>query len=144
MGDPTRPTRPIGQPEPPPAGRVVRERETVVGEDPLLEELRRVRFWSYFASAVGVAASILAVIALIVALGNDNNDNNSNAATSAEVSALHSDVSAAKADAARARLHRPGHLRQARLAHEPGARSWRRRRRTRPRSRTTSPRSSRT
>ena len=91
----------------------------MVGEDPLLEELRRVRFWSYSASAVGIAASILAVDRPDRGARQQQHDNNSNAATSAEVSALQSDVSAAKADAA-VRARAPGHLRQRRLAHEPG------------------------
>jgi hypothetical protein len=108
MGDPTRPTQPLGgqQPIPP---RTVAQRETVVASDPgLLEEVRRVRFWSVFAAAVAVVASILALIALVVAIGNDNNGNNgSNNATNAgasaaALSALRGDVSNLRSDVSQA------------------------------------------
>ena len=96
MGDPTRPTQPIGpggEPSP-----VVREREFAAAPDgALLEEVRRVRFWTYFGAAVGVAASVLAVIALVVALGNDNNGNGG-VANSAAISSLRSDVSGLRSD----------------------------------------------
>jgi septal ring factor EnvC (AmiA/AmiB activator) len=69
MGDPTGPTRPIGQP---PQRSVAHGGETVFGPDEVLEEVHRVRFWSYFGSAVAVLGSVLALIALIVAMSNDD------------------------------------------------------------------------
>ena len=86
MEDPTRPTRPIGQ-----APQTAAGQRTVVEtvEDPLLEEVRRVRFWSYFGAAAAVAAAILALIALIAAINNDDSGNKS---SSPQVSALRQDV----------------------------------------------------
>jgi septal ring factor EnvC (AmiA/AmiB activator) len=99
MGDPTRPTEPIGpggEPRP-----VVRERDYAVAPDgALLEEVRRIRFWTYFGAVVGVAASVLAVIALVVALGNDDNENGDRG-SSVAISSLRSDVSDLRSDVSR-------------------------------------------
>jgi hypothetical protein len=100
MGDPTRPTEPIRSGGEPP---VVRERDYAVApDDALLEEVRRIRFWTYFGATVGVVASVLAVIALVVALGNDDSGNGDGGSTAA-INSLRSDVSELRADVARAR-----------------------------------------
>jgi septal ring factor EnvC (AmiA/AmiB activator) len=95
MGDPTRPTRPIGSESP---RRTVAEEHEVVAapDDALLEEVRRVRFWAYFSSAVAVAASVLALIALIAALQNNDGDGSTRPALTglrSDVAQLRSDVS---------------------------------------------------
>jgi hypothetical protein len=97
MGDPTRPTQPLGGQPPPPAERAVAHEREVVGVDPtLLEELRRIRFWSYFGSAVGAAAAILAAIALIAALQADGGSSDESAQPA--LSGLRSDVSNLRSD----------------------------------------------
>src|SRR5438552_9732515 len=95
MGDPTRPTRPLGPQQPPPQRVAAREREAAYArpDDLLLEEVRRIRFWSFFGAAVATVASVLAVIALIVALGNDNSSSNGSGSSRAAVDGLRSDVS---------------------------------------------------
>jgi predicted nucleic acid-binding Zn-ribbon protein len=71
--------------------------ETVLPPDPTLwEELRRIRFWAIFGSALAAAAAILAGIALFAALSNDNN--NGGRATQAQVDGLRQDISALRSD----------------------------------------------
>jgi len=89
MGDPTRPTQPL-EPGRDPQRPIVTEREVAVQPDPLVEEVRRIRFWSFFGSAVAVLAAVLGGIALVAALNND--DESATNANSQSLSAVRSDV----------------------------------------------------
>jgi septal ring factor EnvC (AmiA/AmiB activator) len=104
--DPTPPTEriPPGQPYPaqPTPGRVsvARTSETVLPYDEAAwEELRRLRFWAYFGSAVGALAAIFAAAALVIALSSDNGDGR-NAATASELRGLRNDIANLRSDVA--------------------------------------------
>jgi hypothetical protein len=118
MEDPTRPTERIPPSPPPggvpptapatpipPAGRTAAASttETVVPYDdvPLWEELRRIRFWSYFGSALSAIAAILAAVALVLALDARNDD--SADSTRPALQGLRQDVTDLRSDVAEAR-----------------------------------------
>jgi methyl-accepting chemotaxis protein len=100
--DPTRPTRPIGQPPP---RTVAARRETIVepGDDLLVEEVQRLRFWTYFGAAVAVAASILGLIALIIAINNSSDGDSSRGVTRAQLDGLRQDLNGVRSDLAEVR-----------------------------------------
>lgn len=101
MGDPTGPTRPIGQP---PQRTVAHERESVVvPDDVLVEEVQRLRFWTYFGAAVAVAASILGLIALITAINNSSDGDSNRSSTRSQLEGLRQDISGLRSDVAEAR-----------------------------------------
>src|SRR5687768_3012447 len=84
---PTRPAAPPGRQRP---------------IDVLTEEVKRLRFWTYFGAAVGVAASVLALIALVAALTSGDEDNTTRPALSelrGDISELRSDVSQSRSAA---------------------------------------------
>jgi septal ring factor EnvC (AmiA/AmiB activator) len=91
MEDPTRPTRPLGQQPQTVAGQRVTVETT---DEALIEEIRRVRFWSYFASAAAVAAAVLALIALIAALNRDETRNTD----SSQLQGLRQDIGDLRSD----------------------------------------------
>src|SRR5436309_11018 len=107
MEDPTRPTEriPPGQPPPaqPPPSESPPARETVHPylPAPLQDDLRRMRFWSYFGSAVAVLASVLAALALVVAFTRDNNGDR--ATTNRQLEELRGDVNGLRSEVSRSR-----------------------------------------
>jgi len=100
--EPTRPTRPIGQPPP---QTVAARRETIVepGDDLLVAEVQRLRFWTYFGAAAAVAASILGLVALIIAINNSSDRDTSRSATRSQVEGLRQDLNGVRSDLAETR-----------------------------------------
>jgi septal ring factor EnvC (AmiA/AmiB activator) len=100
VGDPTRPTRPIGQPQ---TAAARHEPVHPADDDLLLEEVQRLRFWTYFGAAVAVAASILGVIALVMAINNSSDGDSSRSSTRSQLDGLRTDINTIRADLAATR-----------------------------------------